>query len=405
MISRIALRARLNQLQADPALRTAVAVFIVARVLTAVVAFGVVRLDPPHDWYTRPVYDIHRAVFITQGAARPWLEPWYRWDTGWYLLIAHEGYHAGNGSIAFPPLYPSLIRALAPLTDGDYLIAALLVSNVFCLVALVLLYRLVALEHDEQAARRSLIFLMSFPAAFYLVAGYTESLFLALAIGAMLAARGGRYLLAGLLALLASLSRLQGWTLAIPLAYIVYVESGDLRRISLPPAALAWRLPAVAGGVLGTGIYLVGMQLGGLGNASQALETHWHIQVTAPWVTLYHAARVVVDGTVTPTDVLNLGAFLFIVIVGLAAIRRLKPAYSLYLWITLGLLMTRYYPKYQFQSLPRYALSLFPLYIALALLLDRPTPAGRAARTAYVVLGSLLQAALLALFVEWRWVA
>ena len=405
MISRTALRARLNQLRGDPALRTAVTGFIIARILTAVVAFGVVALDPPHDWYTRPVYNIHSAVFTTQGVLRPWLEPWYRWDTGWYLLIAHEGYHAGNGSIAFPPLYPLLIRALTPLTDGDSLIAAMLVSNVFCLVALVLLYRLVALEHDERAAQHSLIFLMSFPTAFYLVAGYTESLFLTLALGAILAARHQRYLLSGLLALLASLSRLQGWTLAIPLAYIVYVELGDLRQIARQPVALGRRLPAVAGSVLGSGVYLIGTQLGGLGNASQVLETHWHIRVTTPWVTLYHAAQVVVDGTVTPTDLLNLGAFVFIIVVGLAAIHRLKPAYSLYLWITLGFILTRYYPKFQFQSLPRYALSLFPLFMVLALLLDRPTPVGRAVRAAYVVLGGLLQAVLLALFVEWRWVA
>ena len=160
-----------------------------------------------------------------------------------------------------------------------------------------------------------------------------------------------------------------------------------------------------AGGVLGTGFYLAGMQLSGLGNASQALETHWHIQVTTPWITLYRAAQVVVNGTVNPTDALNIGAFLLIVGVGLAAARRLKPPHNLYLWITLGFILTRYYPKYQLQSLPRYALSLFPLFITLALLLDRPTPAGRAARIGYVVLGCMLQAVLLALFSAWRWVA
>jgi hypothetical protein len=147
------------------------------------------------------------------------------------------------------------------------------------------------------------------------------------------------------------------------------------------------------------------MQLSGLGNASQALETHWHIQVTTPWITLYRAAQVVTNGTLNPTDALNIGAFLLIVVVGLAASRRLKPPHSLYLWITLGFILTRYYPKYQLQSLPRYALSLFPLFIALALLLDRPTPAGRAIRIVCVVSGCILQVALLTLFSEWRWVA
>ncbi|HVO71055.1 MAG TPA: hypothetical protein VMT24_13475, partial [Aggregatilineaceae bacterium] len=101
----------------------------------------------------------------------------------------------------------------------------------------------------------------------------------------------------------------------------------------------------------------------------------------------------------------NIGSFLLVVGVGLAAARRLKPPHSLYLWITLGFILTRYYPKFQLQSLPRYALSLFPLFVALALLLDRPTPAGRAARIVFVVSGCILQAVLLAHFSEWRWVA
>ncbi|HVO70743.1 MAG TPA: hypothetical protein VMT24_11900, partial [Aggregatilineaceae bacterium] len=51
MISRTGLRARLLHLRADPALQTALMAFAIARLVTGLVAFGIVKLVPPHDWY------------------------------------------------------------------------------------------------------------------------------------------------------------------------------------------------------------------------------------------------------------------------------------------------------------------------------------------------------------------
>ena len=43
------------------------------------------------------------------------INPWFRWDTGWYLKIAAVGYDLKDGSTVFPPLYPLLIRWVAAL--------------------------------------------------------------------------------------------------------------------------------------------------------------------------------------------------------------------------------------------------------------------------------------------------
>ena len=48
--------------------------------------------------------------------------PAARWDAGWYLLIAHQGYEPGLGAAtaargAFFPLYPLLVRSLSVLAD------------------------------------------------------------------------------------------------------------------------------------------------------------------------------------------------------------------------------------------------------------------------------------------------
>src|SRR6202022_1648115 len=107
--------------------------------------------------------------------------PWHRYDTAWYIKIAIQGYRA-DGAIVFPPLYPILIHLVAPLSGGNYVLAAIVISNLACIVAFILLYKLVLREfrNDRGLALRTLICLAVFPTAFYLVAGYTETIYLAL---------------------------------------------------------------------------------------------------------------------------------------------------------------------------------------------------------------------------------
>ena len=117
-----------------------------------------------------------------------------RWDTGFYLGIAGEGYRVdgpGLPSVAFFPLLPLLIRALAPLTR-DPIAAGLLVTNLALLWASILLYRLVEGEHGGAVAERSVWYLLIFPASFFGSAIYSESLFLLGAIGALFLARQRR---------------------------------------------------------------------------------------------------------------------------------------------------------------------------------------------------------------------
>ena len=82
----------------------------------------------------------------------------------------------------------------------------------------VLLYRLVRLDHDAATANRTVWFLAIFPTAYILHIGYTESLFISLVLGAFLAARAGRWPLVALLGALACLTRVNGLLLIPALA-------------------------------------------------------------------------------------------------------------------------------------------------------------------------------------------
>jgi Gpi18-like mannosyltransferase len=146
-----------------------------------------------------------------------WFEIWNRWDTGIYEQIAQFGYTGGDFLRSFYPLFPWLVRLIAHL-GTSYFVAALIVSGIASIVAVILLRRLVELDYPATVAMRSVWFLLIFPTAYFLHIGYSESLFLALALASMLAARADRWLLAGVLGAFCWMTRAPGAVLVPTLA-------------------------------------------------------------------------------------------------------------------------------------------------------------------------------------------
>ena len=163
-----------------------------------------------------------------------WLRVWDRWDGPHYLAIAAHGYDP-NGDpalAAYLPLYPTLIRIGALVVPP--LLAAMFISFVATVAAAWGLYALVLRDGGDRAmGRRAVLALTLFPTSFALAAPYAEALFLALSIGAVLAARVDRWAQAGVLGLLAALARLQGWLLGP----VLLVEHLDRRRFG---RAMLW---------------------------------------------------------------------------------------------------------------------------------------------------------------------
>src|SRR3954452_19459149 len=178
-------------------------VFVVA--LVAVAAFGV---DARNE-----------DLFDSPGLTHPFLDsvlsPLARWDSVWYLGIAHDGY--SGASSAFFPLYPLLVRAFAVSgSPGALLVSAYFVSLTSLFGALWLMHRLVALELGSDALARSAVMLLAvFPGALWFGVPYSESLFLLLSVGTFYAARTGRWWVAGALAALAAGTRSAGIVLVV----------------------------------------------------------------------------------------------------------------------------------------------------------------------------------------------
>lgn len=157
-----------------------------------------------------------------------WLDGWVRWDSGWYGSIAENGYiepedirQGEMRNTAFLPLYPMLMRVLAPVTGGPFL-AGLLISNLSFLIALVLLWALIEFKFDRTVATKTIILMAFNPYSLFFSSVYTESLFLALVVGAFFLAERSQWVPAFLLAGLAAATRVTGIFVGLALIILYF---------------------------------------------------------------------------------------------------------------------------------------------------------------------------------------
>lgn len=144
------------------------------------------------------------------------------WDSGLYLLIVKEGYPpepADPGTPAFFPLLPLSARALAALPGVGALEAGLFVAAVAGCAAAIGVWFLCRSLLDEPAADRAVALFAFFPGSFVLSMVYAEGLMIALAAGCLWALVRERWLLAGILAALATASRPNAVALVVACAW------------------------------------------------------------------------------------------------------------------------------------------------------------------------------------------
>jgi hypothetical protein len=365
-----------------------------------------------------------RLAFDPGGVTRPFgalgdllVGPAARWDAVWFLNIAHDGYAAQADRAAFFPLYPLLSDGVGRVIASP-LLAGLLISLATGLAGLAALHRLAVLEVGEAAARWTVIALALFPGSLWFSAVYSESLFLAVSVGAVLAARQGRWAWAAVLGVLATATRSAGLLLLVPLALLWL----DAWRGGQARGRDALWLAAVPAGLLAFCVFLAHDGIG-FTAPFHAQET-WNRSFGGPWagvqdgaVAAWQGLRQMIHGAAPPVyfpaaagDPVEVGrhnvmlfAFLALALPAVVgAVRRLHPAHSAYALVALALPLSYPVGPQPLMSLPRFEAVLYPLFLWLGWWLARG-PAWRRA----VVLGlfALGLAAFSALFTTWHWVA
>lgn len=374
-----------------------------------------------------------RLAFVVIGVAAPILfsdhatrtppiptgSGWLRWDAQWFAGIAAHGYtwtlSPSYSPTAFFPLFPLLIH-LVSLTGLDTGAAATLIANAAFLGALYYLYRLVRLDWPAPVATRTLWLLSLFPTALFFFVPYTESLYLFLAVLTFWYLRQRRWLAAGVAGGLGAVTRQTGFVIALPflLEWLDAYGRTALQRQAQRGRSIAALVPIVLipGAVLAHLLYL--WRVTGNATAFMRAQGAWHRRPGPPWAGIVATIQrwVTSPGASHPITTplqhvhmaLELGAVvLFLALLAVGA-RRLRPSYTVYaaaIWLA-ALVSPAIADGFQnpLMSSSRFALSVFPSFIVLALLLRKP-----GAYQAWLSASAMALGFLVAFYVVGGWVA
>lgn len=341
------------------------------------------------------------------------LEPWMRWDANWYTDIAINGFQLPHAT-AYAPLYPALIRLVGGILAGRYLLAALLVSNVCAVLSFWLLHWLVTLDHSVETAHYVLLVLAVFPTSFFLLAPYTEPLFLCLSLGALLCGRKHRWACAAILAMLASLTRWQGVGLGPALAwmYLDSVRAGrswrDWRAWALRPWQQWLRGLWLTVIPLGVGAVFQWYTNLNAGLPWDEYSVTWETGLAWPWVGLlrtplgwFGVYDIPNNNNLYATMISDWVLVMLFLALCVAALRRVKAGVLIFGWLVLFSSISMVHKGLILRSVSRYVLMVLPAFIMLGLIMrQRP----RLLRI-YIGMGVVFSLLSSGLYVMWVWVA
>ena len=296
----------------------------------------------------------------TEVPATPgWHNVWdgtNRYDAAWFLRIASSGYRDDDASPAFLPVYPIAIRAVS-WAVRDELLAALLVSNIAFLLSLIVLHALTEEEYDRPMARRSVVLLAAFPTSFFLLAPYSESLFLLLTLVSFRAARRGGWAMSGVTGAAAAATRSAGLAMLPALA----VEAWTRRTRDRSPIA---GLAAAGCVLLGPILYGVYWAARGDAHAPLGAQAIWDRRLAIPFVTLGRGVALGIrgigstSGRVWTADLLVTAVAIVPLTMGW---RRLRPTFAVYAAASLLLPLCYPWAGRPLMSMPRFVVVVFPV--------------------------------------------
>ncbi len=358
------------------ALIYALSIVLLWRLIASTVMYLAATYFPVDPLPANPAFIPQYTALKNSGLfEQKYLLPWLRWDTSYYLSIAAQGY-SNAGQTVWPPLYPMLIVLLHSLGLHP-LHAAMVISSLSSVFAFYSLYMLVE-EEKFCPPRLVLLYLATFPVAFYFFSAYSEALFLAFSVACFREARKGNLLSAGIFSALATLTRQIGLLLTIPLllegfrVFDVHFRPFSLRRLI---SAICYSLcPSLA--FLGFSLYVYFWL--GYGFLWNRMNVHGHWFISFPgWVLV----QSILDGfsgkyvwyvTGVLDWILSL-VVIVLIIQGFAQKKRLPLSYLAYAAAsTLTILMIVMENKL-LCSISRYYLVVFPIFILQARLWNGKT--------------------------------
>lgn len=140
----------------------------------------------------------------------------FAWDSGWYSSIVLAGYPKSIAPVyAFFPLFPLLVSVVAKF-GIHFLVAGYFINIVASFFASLALYKLAREFVTEKYSLYTVLLFLVFPMSFFMFAFYTEAVFCALSFWAIYFARKQQWAYASILTMFCTATRLVGLLVMIP---------------------------------------------------------------------------------------------------------------------------------------------------------------------------------------------
>ncbi|MCK7625460.1 hypothetical protein MUU72_20555 [Streptomyces sp. RS10V-4] len=343
------------------------------------------------------------------------------WDSAWYLSIARHGYGAALppgrwpgvplADLAFFPLYPWLVRAVAAVVPVGAVNAGLAVAWAAALAAAWGIFAVGERLHGRRTGIWLVVLWAVLPHAVIESLAYTEALLTALAAWSLYALLTRRFVWAGALAAAAGLARPSGLAVALAVVAGAAVQAwrqrgtgrgggrgggawagraGRAARAGQPArAAPGGRVPGVrlaVGAVLAPAgwagyVLWAGARSGGGPLGYFAVQERWGSRFDFGRDALHEVRHLVLAGA--PPAYLMAAAVVAVALLLYALLVLDRPPAAL-LVLTTALVVLALGGTHYFPSKPRFLLPAFPLLLPAALALARART-----RTAALVAGGL----------------
>jgi len=300
------------------------------------------------------------------------------WDGRWYLRLVASGYphgvpevagKAAPSTLAFFPLFPLAVRLVSAVPGVSDAAAALVVSLASGALAAFLVHLLADRLAGPAVARRATLLFCFFPGSIVFSLVYSEGLMIALAAGCFLALGRRRWVLAGILAGLATACRPNAVVLVGACAWAAVAA---IRRQEAARGALA--APALAVTGLAGFLAFLWLRTGEAGAWLRVQQDGWNQRVDFGRVLLNEVVWLLkspfgdVERIIVVVDLAVAVAGL-VFLVQLVRRRALPPALVVYAAGVVALASV-----YRVDVLrPRAVLAAFPLFIALGERVSRRT--------------------------------
>jgi Gpi18-like mannosyltransferase len=265
---------------------------------------------------------------------------------------------------AFYPLWPILIRFGAAIFHCSAFHSGIILSNLLFLGGIVILYRLLLIDFKPSIAYLTSTLIVIYPSSYFFSRPGPESLFFFLTILAFLAAKERRWAMAGITAGLATVTRMQGIILIVPLLLVYYKQ---YRRTKHHDWRILW-LFCVPMATIGFMVYLYALT----GNiwANFEIQSAWDSKLSVPFLS---TIRYFINPLVISYygwD-LSLASFVFIVLSTLLSAymfvaRGFPSEYTAYAVLNLLVIVSRN----NIQAAMRFLLPVFPFFLATAILIQ-----------------------------------